>query len=142
MISKSDKQKRKKSPLLIFIPLTSHLKFSSSPSTISLIFLSIFPFFLASLLPSSSFPLPSHFPHFPLPSKISPKLSKGGRLSHLAHPELHHCIKLLSLQLSAISHKYIVGVFRGYCTPNLKLPCSVCYLKIINTSVRKLIYAS
>ena len=32
---------------------------------------------------------------------------------------------------------WILGLFRGYCTPNLKLACFVCYLKIINTFSKK-----
>ena len=48
--------------------------------------LSIFPFCLTSLSPFLLFfPLPSLFPSSII-SKISPNLSKGGRLAHLAHP--------------------------------------------------------
>ena len=43
--------RKKKGPLLIFIPFPFHCKFFSSPFTISFFFLSIFPFFLASLFP-------------------------------------------------------------------------------------------
>ena len=31
---------------------------------------------------------------------------------------------------------------RGYCTPNLKLSCFVCYLKVINTFFEKIMHAS
>ena len=37
---------------------------------------------------------------------------------------------------------YYLSPLRGYCTPNLKLACFVCYLKIIITFFWKIIYAS
>ena len=58
-------------------------KFSSSPFTTSLLFLSIFPFFLAFLLSLFSFllfsfsPLSSPFPPFPLP-KFTPNFPRVG----------------------------------------------------------------
>ena len=85
LVSKSNKQKRKKSRLyprlLLQFPF---LLFLSSP----------FPLFSLALfyLSISSFSL--SFPFFlltTLPFKISPNLSKDGRLFHLAHPWLRHC---------------------------------------------------
>ena len=82
---KKKKKEEEKGPLLIFfIPFLSHFKFSSSPFTISLLFLFIFPFSLPLFSLSSSF--------FLLPSKIFSKLSKGG---HLAHPKLCHWVHKL-----------------------------------------------
>ena len=88
VVSKSDKQKRKKEKKCSFSYLCPfHVKFSSSPFTFSLLFLFFSLFSLASLpLFSLSllFPhLASLFPLFPLLSQIFPKLSKSGRLAHL-----------------------------------------------------------
>ena len=38
--------------------------------------------------------------------------------------------------------KIMASPFKGYCTPNLELACFVCYLKIVNTNLWKIMYAS
>ena len=56
VVSKSDKHREKKGPLLIFIPFPFHLKFFFFLFTIPLLFLSIFLFSLPLFPLSSSFP--------------------------------------------------------------------------------------
>ena len=80
MVSKNDRQKKKR-PLLIYIPSLFHFQFSSSPFTISLLFLSIFPFSLPLFSLSSSFSLfLSLFPPFPFLPKFPPNFPRVGDL--------------------------------------------------------------
>ena len=76
----------KKGPLLIFIPFPFHSKFSSSPFTIYLLFLTIFPFLCLSFPFPPLFPLPSLFP----PSPFLPKFPQTiqGWATRSPHPPL------------------------------------------------------
>ena len=86
-------KKKKKGPLLIFIPLPFHFKFFSFSSPFSLFSLPLFSFSssFSISLPFSSFP-PS-FQNFP------PKLFKGGQLAHLY---LRHYLLSSLLLLSSL----------------------------------------
>ena len=102
-------------PSLIFIPFPYHFWFSSAPFTISLLFLSVFPFFLASCFPFLLFfPTPSLFPPFPqsaLP-KFLHKLSKGGRLDR---PPLIHTTDSGASKYVVILQRSIVFNMVLYC---------------------------
>ena len=40
----------------------------------------------------------------------------------------------------AMLYVIIITSLKGYCTPNLKLACFVCYLKIINNLLKHNVY--
>ena len=92
VVSKSDKKKSSAHfyifslPFYVFLlPFYNFFLLFSSFSTFPFFHASLFPFLLFFPSPTVFFHFPSLFPNFPLLYKIPPKLSKGGRLAHLAH---------------------------------------------------------